>query len=93
MSLLKASNKGIISCFNSSQFESSDYTYTPVEASGGESSNTTTTNLTNASKTQNNHTNWSRNLTGERHTTIAHRGASGYAPEHTLQRTIKVIMN
>ena len=24
------------------------------------------------------------NLTGEKFTTIAHRGASGYAPEHTL---------
>ncbi|WP_251519374.1 MULTISPECIES: glycerophosphodiester phosphodiesterase [Staphylococcus] len=24
------------------------------------------------------------NLTGEKHTTIAHRGASGYAPEHTF---------
>lgn len=24
------------------------------------------------------------NLTGERFTTIAHRGASGYAPEHTF---------
>ena len=25
-----------------------------------------------------------KNLTGEAHTTIAHRGASGYAPEHTF---------
>ena len=91
MSLLKASNKGIISCLTVASL-SLAIIHTPVEASGGESSNTTTTNLTNASKTQNNHTNWSRNLTGERHTTIA-IGASGYAPEHTLQRTIKVIMN
>ncbi|MCE4955494.1 MAG: glycerophosphodiester phosphodiesterase [Staphylococcus haemolyticus] len=83
MSLLKASNKGIISCLTVASL-SLAIIHTPVEASGGESSNTTTTNLTNASKTQNNHTNWSRNLTGERHTTIAHRGASGYAPEHTF---------
>mgnify|MGYP007127747700 FL=1 len=26
------------------------------------------------------HSNWMSNLTGERFTTIAHRGASGYAP-------------
>ena len=30
------------------------------------------------------HSNWMTNLTGERFTTIAHRGASGYAPEHTF---------
>mgnify|MGYP002655918196 FL=1 len=83
MSLLKASNKGIISCLTVASL-SLAIIHTPVEASGGESSNTTTTNLTNASKNQNNLTNWSRNLTGERHTTIAHRGASGYAPEHTF---------
>ncbi|MBO3066169.1 glycerophosphodiester phosphodiesterase [Staphylococcus shinii] len=28
--------------------------------------------------------NWIHNLTGEKFTTIAHRGASGYAPEHTF---------
>ena len=28
---------------------------------------------------------WHTNLTNERFTTIAHRGASGYAPEHTFQ--------
>ena len=26
-----------------------------------------------------------KNLTGEKFTTIAHRGASGYAPEHTFE--------
>lgn len=31
-----------------------------------------------------NHSNWMTNLTDERYTTIAHRGASGYAPEHTF---------
>ena len=30
------------------------------------------------------HSNWMTNLTGERFTTIAHRGASGYVPEHTF---------
>ena len=55
MSLLKASNKGIISCLTVASL-SLAIIHTPVEASGGESSNTTTTNLTNASKTQNNHT-------------------------------------
>ena len=36
---------------------------------------------------------WHTNLTNERFTTIAHRGASGYAPEHTFQAYDKVIMS
>lgn len=36
-------------------------------------------------KTNDAHTHWATNPTGERFTTIAHRGASGYAPEHTFQ--------
>ena len=39
---------------------------------------------TQSSSNQNQSTNWQKNLTGEAHTTIAHRGASGYAPEHTF---------
>lgn len=35
-------------------------------------------------KTNDTHSNWVKNLTGEKFTTIAHRGASGYAPEHTF---------
>ena len=41
MSLLKASNKGIISCLTVASL-SLAIIHTPVEASGGESSNTTT---------------------------------------------------
>ncbi|WP_213470178.1 glycerophosphodiester phosphodiesterase [Staphylococcus caprae] len=36
-------------------------------------------------KTNDKHKKWAKNLTGEKFTTIAHRGASGYAPEHTFQ--------
>ena len=36
-------------------------------------------------KTNDTHNHWTKNLTGEKFTTIAHRGASGYAPEHTFE--------
>ena len=36
--------------------------------------------------------NRAQNLTGEKYATIAHRGASGYAPEHTFIHMIKVTM-
>lgn len=87
MSLLKASKKGIISSLTIASLGLT-LIHTPVEASGGGVSNTVTTNQSNTTSTQNhsqnNHSKWTTNLTGERHTTIAHRGASGYAPEHTF---------
>ena len=44
-------------------------------------------------KTNDTHNHWTKNLTGEKFTTIAHRGASGYAQNILLKHMIKVIMN
>ena len=63
---------------------------TPALASGDGQSTQTSDSSQNQTQAQTpNHTNqshsqWQKNLTGEAHTTIAHRGASGYAPEHTF---------
>ncbi|WAE41177.1 glycerophosphodiester phosphodiesterase [Staphylococcus pasteuri] len=58
----------------------------PVYASGNGQTNNGQYDQqsTQSSSNQNQSTNWQKNLTGEAHTTIAHRGASGYAPEHTF---------
>ena len=58
----------------------------PVYASGNGQTNNDQFDQqsTQSSSNQNQSTNWQKNLTGEAHTTIAHRGASGYAPEHTF---------
>ena len=63
---------------------------TPALGSGDGQSTQTSDSSQNQTQAQTpNHTNqshsqWQKNLTGEAHTTIAHRGASGYAPEHTF---------
>ncbi|MDI3231057.1 glycerophosphodiester phosphodiesterase [Staphylococcus pasteuri] len=58
----------------------------PVYASGNGQTNNGQYDQqsTQSSSNQNQSTNRQKNLTGEAHTTIAHRGASGYAPEHTF---------
>ncbi len=58
----------------------------PVYASGNGQTNNGQYDQqsTQSSSNQNQSTNWQKNLTGEAHTTIAHRGASGYALEHTF---------
>ncbi len=83
MSLLKAKKKGIISSLTIVTL-GLVIIHTPVEASGSAISNTITPNQSSTSTTQGNQSQWTTNLTGERYTTIAHRGASGYAPEHTF---------
>lgn len=83
MSLLKAKKKGIISSLTIVTLGLA-IIHTPVEASGSAISNTITPNQSSTSTTQGNQSQWTTNLTGERYTTIAHRGASGYAPEHTF---------
>src|SRR5699024_12706434 len=52
-----------------------------IEASGRNTSNASTSNQTSHNSYNSNNV---HNLTGEQYTTIAHRGASGYAPEHTF---------
>ncbi|NUI89778.1 glycerophosphodiester phosphodiesterase [Staphylococcus borealis] len=80
---MKAKKKGIISSLTIVTL-GLVIIHTPVEASGSAISNTITPNQSSTSTTQGNQSQWTTNLTGERYTTIAHRGASGYAPEHTF---------
>lgn len=67
-----------------------------VKANQSQTHQTTKTNQNNhfkresesdsvSGKTNDSHAHWATNPTGEKYTTIAHRGASGYAPEHTFQ--------
>ncbi|NWK84595.1 glycerophosphodiester phosphodiesterase [Staphylococcus sp. GSSP0090] len=59
-----------------------------IEASGNGNNYSEHTNTNNQQSENNHHSHDNQkkvqNLTGEKFTTIAHRGASGYAPEHTF---------
>lgn len=95
---LKATKKAIISSLTVASLGLT-ILHTPVEASGaGTGPIPSTTSSDNTQASQDNQTQqvpvnthyrtdnpkWTTNLTGERFSTIAHRGASGYAPEHTF---------
>lgn len=59
-----------------------------IEASGNGNTYTEQSNTTKQQSGSSNQSKYNQkkvqNLTGEKFTTIAHRGASGYAPEHTF---------
>ncbi|MDW8570588.1 glycerophosphodiester phosphodiesterase [Staphylococcus shinii] len=84
---MKHSNKFLISSIailSLSGIGSSTVTEAASNSQGTNSQNEKTSVQTADDNSKQEQQNWIHNLTGEKFTTIAHRGASGYAPEHTF---------
>ena len=84
---MKHSNKFLISSIailSLSGIASSTVTEAASNSQGTNSQNEKTSVQTADDNSKQEQQNWIHNLTGEKFTTIAHRGASGYAPEHTF---------
>ncbi|WP_436966153.1 glycerophosphodiester phosphodiesterase [Staphylococcus shinii] len=84
---MKHSNKFLISSIailSLSGIGSSTVTEAASNSQGTNSQNEKTSVQTIDDNSKQEQQNWIHNLTGEKFTTIAHRGASGYAPEHTF---------
>ncbi|MGK3151276.1 glycerophosphodiester phosphodiesterase [Staphylococcus shinii] len=84
---MKHSNKFLISSIailSLSGIGSSTVTEAASNSQGTNSQSEKTSVQTADDNSKQEQQNWIHNLTGEKFTTIAHRGASGYAPEHTF---------
>lgn len=84
---MKHSNKFLISSIailSLSGIGSSTVTEASSNSQGTNSQYENTSVQTADDNSKSDQQNWIHNLTGEKFTTIAHRGASGYAPEHTF---------
>jgi len=84
---VKHSNKFLISSIailSLSGIGSSTVTEAASNSQGTNSQSEKTSVQTADDNSKQEQQNWIHNLTGEKFTTIAHRGASGYAPEHTF---------
>jgi len=84
---VKHSNKFLISSIailSLSGIGSSTVTEAASNSQGTNSQSEKTSVQTTDDNSKQEQQNWIHNLTGEKFTTIAHRGASGYAPEHTF---------